>query len=94
MTSPARNGIEWLSEPGKYDPRSSDVERWIKNVGAVCGSKGIPDAGRPKFAMKYIQKKIRGQFEEALVVAAQKRPRSSPIQWAEFAEFVRRFDRE
>ena len=80
---------EW--RPPVYDPPNTDIQEWIRTVGTLSDTYGIPDAQRAQCAVKFMKSELRAELEKVLGDA---RARFGSVRWAQFTTFMVAFDRE
>ena len=63
MTPPSYSSLKALFKPGKYDPRCTDLERWIRNLEKIFNAKGTPAIERPRLAFENIKEEFKSQIK-------------------------------
>jgi hypothetical protein len=91
LSDPAIEAIlkEWHTP--LYDPPNTIIHEWVRTIGTLCDTYGIPDAQRAECAVKFIRSELRTELENVLRDA---RARFGSVHWAQFTNFMVAFDRE
>ena len=93
MTPPSYSSLKVLFKPGKYDPRCTDLKRWIWNLEKIFNAKGTPAIERPRLAFENIKEEFKSQIKfENWSEETQNGP--GLITWTEFTDALVAFDRE